>query len=124
MRRVVVGVVITLGVATGFSSLAGILPGVPRVPTTLDDFFQPGSQPSNPETVEYDFFRDSTSCKLCHESDPILNEDLPILAPWQGSMMGQAARDPLFFACLAIVNQDAAFAGDLCLRCGLPVVPG
>ncbi len=35
-------------------------------------------------------------------------------------MMGQAARDPLFHACLAVANQDAAFAGDLCIRCHTP----
>ena len=34
--------------------------------------------------------------------------------------MGQAARDPLFHACLAVANQDAAFAGDLCIRCHTP----
>lgn len=35
-------------------------------------------------------------------------------------MMSQAARDPLFFACLAISNQDAPQSGDLCLRCHTP----
>src|SRR5690606_30522477 len=40
--------------------------------------------------------------------------------PWAASMMGQAARDPLFWASMAIAEQDAAFAGDLCLRCHTP----
>jgi len=35
-------------------------------------------------------------------------------------MMAQSARDPLFYACLTIANQDAAFAGDICLRCHTP----
>ena len=35
-------------------------------------------------------------------------------------MMSQAARDPLFYACLAISNQDAPQSGDLCLRCHTP----
>lgn len=39
---------------------------------------------------------------------------------WRGSMMSQAARDPLFYACLAISNQDAPQSGDLCLRCHTP----
>lgn len=44
----------------------------------------------------------------------------PIYQQWAGSMMAQSARDPLFWACLAIANQDAAFAGDLCIRCHTP----
>ena len=35
-------------------------------------------------------------------------------------MMGQAMRDPIFFAAMDIANQDVAFAGDLCLRCHTP----
>jgi hypothetical protein len=35
-------------------------------------------------------------------------------------MMSQAARDPLFFACLAVSNQDAPDVGDLCIRCHAP----
>lgn len=35
-------------------------------------------------------------------------------------MMAQAARDPLFYACLAIANQDAPESGDLCIRCHSP----
>jgi hypothetical protein len=31
--------------------------------------------------------------------------------------MSQAGRDPIFFACLAIAEQDAPSSGDLCLRC-------
>ena len=34
--------------------------------------------------------------------------------------MAQAARDPLFYACLAIAEQDAAFVGDMCIRCHSP----
>ena len=35
-------------------------------------------------------------------------------------MMGQAARDPIFFACLAVAEQDAPSSGDMCLRCHTP----
>jgi hypothetical protein len=35
-------------------------------------------------------------------------------------MMAQAARDPLFKACVAIANQDAPDSGDLCIRCHSP----
>jgi hypothetical protein len=52
---------------------------------------------------------------------------------WQGSMMAQAARDPVFWACYTVAMQDAIWAipdaepwgtspdvGDLCLRCHFP----
>ena len=45
---------------------------------------------------------------------------------WRGSMMAQAARDPLMWACLAVSAQDSIWATgrpnatDLCLRCHLP----
>jgi hypothetical protein len=39
---------------------------------------------------------------------------------WQGSMMAQAMRDPLYLATLTIANQDADFSGDLCIRCHSP----
>ena len=45
---------------------------------------------------------------------------------WQGSMMAQAARDPLFYACLTVALQDSIWAvgnpnaGDICMRCHFP----
>ena len=86
-----------------------------QIPTTLDDFFLPGSQPSSPE-VQYDPFRSSVICVSCHETDGTGQPNV-VIGPWQGSMMAQAARDPLFYACLTIANQDAAFVGDICIRC-------
>jgi len=86
------------------------------LPSQLDAFFQPGSQP-NPDL--YSGFISSSNCKGCHEFQPGSVPSV-IFGPWQGSMMAQAARDPLFYACLAIANQDASFAGDLCLRCHTP----
>ena len=83
------------------------------VPTTLDDFFVPGTQPGalNVEILS------ASDCDSCHGGYD------PSAAPydhWVTSMMGQAARDPIFQACLSIANQDAAFSGDLCLRCHTP----
>jgi len=46
---------------------------------------------------------------------------------WQGSMMAQAARDPLWLACMTVADQDSIWAlgnpnaGDLCIRCHSPV---
>ena len=89
-------------------SLAQVNP----VPTTLNDFFMPGSQPNQSGNLET-----PDKCDNCHggyniEVEPAFN--------WRGSMMSQAARDPLFYACLAISNQDAPESGDLCIRCHSP----
>jgi hypothetical protein len=35
-------------------------------------------------------------------------------------MMGQAGRDPLFWAAFAVANDDATDAGEFCLRCHAP----
>ncbi|RMF82468.1 MAG: hypothetical protein D6744_06050, partial [Planctomycetota bacterium] len=84
-----------------------------QAPTRLDDFFLPGTQP---ETIQ-DPIRSMHECELCHGYfDPATEP----LRPWQASLMGQAGRDPLFRAALTIANQDASFAGDLCLRCHTP----
>lgn len=78
------------------------------LPTTRQDFFLPGTQPGdlthpivNPDT-----------CDACH-SDPIFKA-------WRGSMMGQAGRDPVFWAAFAVAQNDAADAGEYCLRCHTP----
>lgn len=86
------------------------------VNTTIDDFFMPGSQPIS--TRSYD---PPSNCANCHSG--ITNNTDQSYEPtfgWQGSMMSQAMRDPLYLASLAIANQDADFAGDLCLRCHTP----
>lgn len=120
-RRKRQAIVTTVGLVTGLTAVVGVLPGASRIPTTLDDFFQPGSQPNGVGQVQYDFFRSSQNdCTACHTQDVTTHQELAILPPWQGSMMAQSARDPVFLAALAIANQDAAFAGDLCLRCHTP----
>ncbi len=88
----------------------------PTVPTTVDAFFLAGSQPDG--DVVYETFRSAASCQFCHRFDD--STELLIHSKWQGSMMAHAAEDPLFRACLAIANQDAAFAGDICIRCHSP----
>lgn len=97
--------------------LARLPVALAQVPTTLLDFFQPGSQPNG--SVVYESFLNSSSCRACHELST-QGEPLDIHPRWQGSLMAQSARDPLFLACLAIANQDAAFSGDLCIRCHSP----
>jgi hypothetical protein len=82
------------------------------VPTTLNDFFLPGSQPNQSGQLET-----PDKCDNCHGG---YNQTVEPAFNWRGSMMAQAARDPLFYACLAISNQDAPDAGDLCIRCHSP----
>ncbi|MEE9294250.1 MAG: multiheme c-type cytochrome [Phycisphaerae bacterium] len=118
MKRQPLWGVLCLILSAGLALYAGDLQlgaGGP-VPTTLEDFFQPGSQPSG--EVLYETFVSSDKCRHCHDVDG--STDLLIYSQWQGSMMAQSARDPLFLAALAIANQDAAFAGDLCIRCHTP----
>jgi len=84
------------------------------VPTTIDDFFMPGSQPNESGT-----FDSPEGCNNCHEG-----YDSRTIEPydtWRGSMMAHSMRDPLFLASLTIANQDAQFSGDLCIRCHSPV---
>ncbi len=90
-----------------------------QVDTTLRDFFAGGTQPDESDGLDYLPIRPSDDdCIYCHElSDPL---EVPIYTRWSSSMMANAARDPLFHAGVAIANQDAAFGGDLCLRCHTP----
>lgn len=83
-----------------------------RVPTTLRDFRMPGTQPFGLAG-----FTRSTNCLTCHGGYDTASE--PGHA-WKGTMMGQAGRDPLFHACLAVANQDAPSSGDMCIRCHSP----
>jgi hypothetical protein len=96
-----------------FSMLGSLtLLGSP-VPTTLNDFFLPGSQPNESGSIER-----INRCGNCHSG---YNE--PAVEPfinWEGCMMSQAARDPFFYACMTIGNQDAPQSGDLCIRCHAP----
>jgi hypothetical protein len=80
------------------------------VPT---DIMQPGTQPK-----EVQNFESPGKCDNCHggydEARVYSNE--PAFG-WRGSAMGNAGRDPIFWATLAIAEQDFDGAGDLCIRC-------
>lgn len=82
------------------------------VPSTLNDFFFPGSQPNQSGNLE-----SPDKCDNCHGGYDIAVEPA---FNWRGSMMAQAARDPLLYACMTIGNQDAPDVGDICLRCHTP----
>ncbi len=94
--------------AAGFPTPQGTLPFI--------DFTPNGTQPG----VEHQVF-DSTNCSTCHAGS---GAHLPFNG-WAGSMMANAARDPLFWAALDVANQDALEVGlegigDFCLRCHTP----
>ena len=93
------------------------------VAATLEDFFMPGTQP-DPGGVVVQPIQSATNCILCHadfdQAEPPLPPAGEPFRNWAGSMMGQAARDPIFWAALTVANQDVDFGGDLCLRCHSP----
>ena len=68
----------------------------------------PGTQPREAVAPE-----DPQACLTCHANFSSASE--PGFA-WQGSMMAQATRDPLFWATLAVAEQDFGGSGDFCIR--------
>ena len=83
------------------------------VPTTLRDIDMSGTQPHEGAILA----DPDASCATCHGNYDTANEPW---YTWRGSMMSQAARDPFFFACLAVAEQDAPGVGDVCIRCHSP----
>jgi len=92
-----------------------------QVPTTHEDFFQPGTQPlpDGMQAFEVSIF----TCTGCHQFEDDDNPDV-MTAPydnWSLSMMAQSVRDPVWQAAVTIANQDAAGAGEYCIRCHAPM---
>jgi hypothetical protein len=83
------------------------------VPSTLNDMDLSGTQPHEGAILD----DPDLSCATCHGN---YNQASEPWYTWRGSMMSQAARDPFFFACMAVAEQDAPSVGDLCIRCHSP----
>ncbi|QQL46327.1 multiheme c-type cytochrome [Sulfuriroseicoccus oceanibius] len=90
------------------------------LPVSEDDLvFMPGTQPADGVSIE-----GVGQCMNCHSGYDLLVEPG---TTWQGSMMAQAGRDPLWMASVVVALQDSiwllgnANAGDLCVRCHAPV---
>jgi hypothetical protein len=82
---------------------------------TMQDFHVPGTQMGD---ISPTAFETSDNCRACHGNyDPAAE---PYFA-WKGSLMGNAGRDPLFYAQMATANQDVANAGYYCMRCHVPM---
>jgi hypothetical protein len=59
------------------------------------------------------------TCAVCHGDFDSAHDTEPY-PTWAGSMMANAARDPIFWAALDVANHDVAGVGDFCLRCHVP----
>ncbi len=93
-----------------FMILTLIAPAAFAAVVVPNEIKMPGTQPEE-VTIEA-----PNRCLNCHEG----YETNPRVEPgfgWLGSAMGNAGRDPIFWATLAIAEQDFDGAGDLCIRC-------
>ena len=86
---------------TALSAVAAV-----DVPT---DIQQPGTQPGEAGGLE-----SPKRCDNCHGG---YDQSVEMAHNWRGSMMAQAGRDPIFWATVAVAEQDFDGSGDLCLRC-------
>jgi hypothetical protein len=77
--------------------------------TVPTDIQQPGTQPN-----EIGSLGSPDRCDNCHGG---YNTSVEPAHNWRGSMMSNAGRDPIFWATVAIAEQDFDGAGDLCIRC-------
>jgi hypothetical protein len=73
------------------------------------DIKQPGTQP-----LEVGNLESPDKCDNCHGG---YNTSVEPAHGWRGSMMANGGRDPIFWATLAIAEQDFDGSGDLCIRC-------
>lgn len=101
MKRMtlIVGLLISL-------SVAGLAYAATVVPT---DIQLPGTQAQQVGNLE-----SPDKCDNCHGG---YNQAVEPTFNWRGSMMANASRDPIFWATLAVAEQDFDGVGDLCIRC-------
>ncbi len=101
-------------VGIGLSAWAGL-----PIATTDLDFDMPGTQPADMSVPGGKPIASASDCRQCHLGNDRADETLKPWR-WRGSVHSHAARDPLFRAAVAIANQDATGAGELCFRCHSP----
>jgi hypothetical protein len=93
-------------IAVIFLFSVGLVTAATVVPNEIQ---QPGTQQGQIGNLET-----PDKCDNCHGGydaavEPTFN--------WRGGMMANASRDPIFWATLAIAEQDFDGVGDLCIRC-------
>lgn len=80
--------------------------------------FLPGTKPGEVDPAD-----NVLICRSCHNSSSS-TRPVTIYKDWSGSMMAQAARDPIFYAALAVANKYTSVsgnvAGEYCIRCHSP----
>jgi len=84
--------------------------------TVPTDIQMPGTQPG-----EVAGFEAPDKCANCHAGYNDANtigapQDEPVTG-WRGGAMGNAGRDAIFWATVAVSEQDFDGSGDLCIRC-------
>ena len=88
----------------------------------------PGTQPDQNVNLQSPLGAPG-DCIACHGENPTDPTGQIVVVPgfsWSGSMMAQAARDPIFWATMAVAAQDSIAALgnpnaiDICLRCHFP----
>jgi hypothetical protein len=93
------------------ASLASLSPGLA------------GAAPTEPSTL-INPVAESAACQLCHTFNNASGAEAePLYAPfygWQGSLMANAARDPIFWAGVALADQDHPGETVDCVRCHAP----
>ena len=98
------------------SALAGVVWLLARAGIAADSVPSavqlPGTQPGEASGIQ-----SVSKCDNCHQDD---GKPVEIVERWSGSLMAHAARDPIFWATVAIAEQDFDGAGDLCIRCHTP----
>ena len=77
-----------------------------------NEIMMPGTQPN-----EVGNFESPDKCDNCHSGYNLEDPGAEPATGWRGAAMGNAGRDPVFWATLAIAEQDFDGAGDLCIRC-------
>jgi hypothetical protein len=110
---------IKLAVAFAITFIGALLVyGWTPLPVKQDrNVFMPGSQPGSVS------LESANRCDNCHGG---YNRAVEPAHNWRGGMMANAARDPLWAACLTVSLQDSIWAlgnpnaGDLCIRCHTP----
>ena len=98
-------------VSLAFTAIILVASGdLARAATTVpNEIQQPGTQPSQVGNLE-----SPDKCDNCHGG---YNQAVEPAFNWRGSMMANAGRDPIFWATMAVAEQDFDGAGDLCIRC-------
>ncbi len=90
---------------------------LPVIQGGVSDFTPHGTQPFLSFALE-----PSNNCESCHSGVSLTGPDTTFMPfpTWAGSMMANAARDPLFWAAVDIANNDLPGVGDFCIRCHTP----